>query len=55
MKHGKNPTVRQKKLLKASGLNPDNWLVTSDTHQRMEIVHRNTNTTKTITKDGATR
>jgi len=53
MKHGKNPTVRQKKLLKANGLNPDNWLVTSDTHQRMEIVHRSTNTTKTISKEGS--
>ena len=50
MKHGKNPTVRQKKLLKANGLNPDNWLVTSDTHQRMEVVHRSTSTTKTIPK-----
>lgn len=28
------------------------WLVTSDTHQRMEIVHRNTGTVKAIHKDG---
>lgn len=52
MKHGKNPAVRQKNLIKASGLNPDNRLVTSDTNKRMEIVHRNTGTTKTIRKDG---
>lgn len=51
MKHGKNPTVRQKKLIKANGLNPDNWLVTSDTHLRMEIVHRLTSKTKTILKE----
>ena len=55
MKHGKNPTVRQKKFIKENGLNPDNWLVTSDTHQRMELVHRNTTTTKTIPKDGDKR
>ena len=55
MKHGKNPTVRQKKLMKEKNLNPDNWLVTSDTHERMIIVHRHGTTTKTIEKGGATR
>ena len=55
MRHGKNPTVRQKKFLKAKNLNPDNWLVASDTPQRMIIIHRNTTTTKTIPKDGENR
>lgn len=50
MRHGKNPTVRQKKFLKSKKLNPDNWLISSDTPQKMIIIHRNTNTTKTIPK-----
>lgn len=52
MKHGKKPTVRQKRLLKEYKLNPENWLVTSDTHQRMELVHRHTGSTETIIKAG---
>ena len=40
MKHGKNPTLRQKKLLAKCRLNPDNWLVVKDTPEIFEVVHR---------------
>ena len=40
MKHGKNPTVRQKKLMTEWHLNYENWLVVKDTPTEMEIVHR---------------
>ena len=48
MKHGKKPTVRQKKHLKACGLNPDNWLICKISPGCMTIVHRHTNTIKTV-------
>ncbi len=31
MKHGKKPTLRQKKLMQAARLNYENWLVVKDT------------------------
>jgi hypothetical protein len=40
MKHGKNPTVKQKKLMTEWHLNYENWLVVKDTPTEMEIVHR---------------
>lgn len=40
MKHGKAPTVAQKKLLKAKHLDPANWLVERDTPEQMVIIHR---------------
>lgn len=40
MKHGKNPTANQRKFIKSWGLVPENWLVTKDTPDRMELVHR---------------
>ena len=51
MKHGKNPTVRQKKLMTAWHLNYENWLVVKDTSTEMVIVHRYTNRTITIPKE----
>ena len=51
MKHGKKPTVRQKKLMTAWHLNYENWLVVKDTSTEMVIVHRDTNRTKTIPKE----
>lgn len=40
MKHGKKPTKNQKIFIKSWGLNPENWLVTVDAPDRMELVHR---------------
>ena len=40
MKHGKRPTVRQKKMLAEHRLNPDNWLIVKDTPEAMHIVYR---------------
>lgn len=49
MKHGKNPTVRQKKLMSKMGLNVENWLVERATNTELVIVHRATGQTRTIT------
>lgn len=51
MKHGKNPTVRQKKLMKAARLNFENWLVVKDTTAEMVIQNRQTGKTRTIQKE----
>lgn len=51
MKHGKNPNVRQKKLLTQWKLNYKEWLIVKDTSMVMQIVHRNTGETKTIPKE----
>lgn len=52
MKHGKNPTKNQKIFIKSWGLIPENWLVTVDAPDRMELVHRhNDNLRKTIHKE----
>lgn len=51
MKHGKKPTVRQKKMLKEYGLNFENWLIIKDTPDRMEIIHRHTDTLRVIRKE----
>jgi hypothetical protein len=50
MKHGKRPTVRQKKLMTAWHLNYENWLVVKDTPDAMTIVHRATGRTRAIKK-----
>lgn len=42
MKHGKNPTVRQRKSIQAAKLNPDNWLVEKVYADRLTLVHRHT-------------
>ena len=52
MKHGKNPTVKQKKILKDYGLNCENWLIVKDNSFETVIIHRHTNTTRTIKKGG---
>ena len=52
MKHGKKPTVNQCKLMQKNGLNSADWLVTKDTPELMELVHRYSDTTKkTIYKE----
>ena len=40
MKHGKNPTVAQKKLLKNLGLAPVDWLIVKHTPQFLTVEHR---------------
>ena len=40
MKNGKRPTLAQKKLLKAHGLDPDAWLVVKDQPDHIEIVKK---------------
>lgn len=52
MKHGKNPTVSQKKLMASWGLNAKEWLVSKDTSTEMVVVHRHTDTVRTIQKGG---
>ena len=52
MKHGKKPTLAQKKLMVKWRLDPTMWLVVKDTQVRMEIVHRlSDKTRKTIPKE----
>ena len=48
MKHGKNPTAKQKKLITKMGLNVENWLVERETSDELVIVHRLTDKTKVI-------
>ena len=50
MKNGKKPTVRQKRLIAASGKNPADWLVSKDTTTGMHLVNRYTGTRKIIPK-----
>ncbi|MDQ0269973.1 DUF6906 family protein [Cytobacillus purgationiresistens] len=52
MKNGKNPTVKQKKIIQSSGLNRENWLVVKNLPEKLVIVHRNTNQTKSINHGG---
>lgn len=52
MKHGKKPTVAQRKLIKANGMNAENWLVVKDTPEEMVLVHRYSDkTTRTLHKE----
>ena len=51
MKHGKKPTVRQKKLLTALKLNYENWLIVKDTPDILTIVHRISGEQRTISKE----
>ena len=54
MKNGKNPTVKQGKLMQKWGLNHQDWMVVKDTPEEMVLVHRfNSKTTKVIPKGGA--
>lgn len=40
MKNGKVPTLEQKKLMKAHGLNPDDWLVVKNLTDALTVVSR---------------
>ena len=52
MKHGKKPTVQQRKLIQSKGHDPAMWLVIKDTPEKMELVHRYSDkTTRIIQKE----
>ena len=51
MKHGKRPTVRQKKLMRELGITNDSWLVERETNDELVIVHRLTDKTRVIRKE----
>ena len=40
MKNGKAPTREQKKIMKAHGLVPENWLVVKNLPDSLEVVSR---------------
>lgn len=50
MKHGKRPTVEQRKLLTKAGLNWSEWLIVKDLLYSMIAVHRETGETKVVEK-----
>ena len=48
MKHGKNPTVSEKRIMQSEGLIVDNWLVVKHTPKHLVVVHRLSNGLRTI-------
>lgn len=52
MKHGKKPTVAQRKLMQKWRLDDSMWLVVKDTPERMELVHRHFDKTRKIIPKG---
>lgn len=50
MKRGKRPTRAQKTLISSCRLSPSNWLVQKDSKESMTIVHKRTDTVRTIKK-----
>lgn len=52
MKHGKKPTVAQKKLMAQFRLNHTDWLVVKDTPDQMVLVHRYSDKTTRIIQKG---
>ena len=52
MKHGKNHTREQRKLISKWKLDSSMWLVVKDTPEKMELVHRHFDRTKKIIPKG---
>ena len=52
MKHGKKPTVAQRKLMTKWKLDWRDWLVVKDTPERMELVHRHLDRTRKMIPKG---
>ncbi|MBC2030621.1 hypothetical protein HB838_14325 [Listeria seeligeri] len=50
MKKGKKLTRNQAEMIKATGFDPEKWLVVKNLHDRMEIVHRETGNIRVIAK-----
>ncbi len=51
MKHGKNPTRRQREYIASLWLNPDNWLVCKDTPNELVLEHKYSGNIKVIRKE----
>lgn len=51
MKHGKNPTRRQREYIASLRLNPDNWLVCKDTPDELILEHKYSGNIKMIRKE----
>lgn len=50
MKHGKKPTVEQRKLLTKEGLNWADWLIVNNLPNSLIVVNRQSNETKVVEK-----
>lgn len=50
MKRGTRPTRAQKILIAGNRLSPANWLVVKDSNESMTIIHKHTETVKTLKK-----
>jgi hypothetical protein len=48
VKHGRKPTLNQKILIKAAGLNPDNWLIVKNLSNELHIAHRHTDSERVV-------
>ena len=48
MRQGKNPTRRQKEIIKGKNLNLANWLVVEQTKEQLTIMHRHTGKLRVI-------
>ena len=48
---GKNPTRRQKSLLKSLNLNPSDWLICKDGADELVIKNRHTDQTRSLSKE----
>lgn len=48
MKQGKKPTRKQKLIIAAARLNPDNWLVTKNLPGKLHLEHRETGRARVI-------
>lgn len=50
MKNGKKPTYEQRKVIQMVGLDAHDWLVVKDTSTEMVLIHKYSNTSRTIMK-----
>ena len=53
MRHGRNPTKRQKIYLKGFNLNPENWLIVKDCTECFEIINRFTGNRRKLKREAA--
>lgn len=51
MKHGKNPTRKQKMLIKSARLNYENWLVVRENAEEIVLQNRQTGKIRSIRKE----
>ena len=52
MKHGKNPTREQRKLMQKWRVNTQDWLVERETNTELVLIHRHFDRTKKIIPKG---